>query len=84
MNRVVYDSQPNNTTLAEKKTNADTDEPSEKPLPSVINCDNCAEFEEQYKPSSTTDFTLQFESRFESGNLRRAIQVYVFEYDLIL
>lgn len=25
-----------------------------------------------------------FESRFESGNLRRAIQVYEFEYDLIL
>lgn len=25
-----------------------------------------------------------FESRFESGNLRRAIQVYPFEYDLVL
>ena len=30
------------------------------------------------------DNTLLFESRFESGNLRRAIQVYEFEYDLIL
>jgi len=27
---------------------------------------------------------LVFESRFESGNLRRAIQVYEYEYDLIL
>ncbi len=30
------------------------------------------------------DNTLVFESRFESGNLRRAIQVYEYEYDLIL
>lgn len=30
------------------------------------------------------DTTLVFESRFESGNLRRAIQVYPFEYDLVL
>ena len=37
-----------------------------------------------YVPSSAEDNTLQFESRFESGNLRRAIQVYEYEYDLIL
>lgn len=30
------------------------------------------------------DHTLLFESRFESGNLRRAVQVYEYEYDLIL
>ncbi|KAL0248379.1 hypothetical protein GEMRC1_003615 [Eukaryota sp. GEM-RC1] len=30
------------------------------------------------------DATLVFESRFESGNLRRAVQVFVNEYDLIL
>lgn len=30
------------------------------------------------------DNTLVFESRFESGNLRRAVQVGDFEYDLIL
>lgn len=30
------------------------------------------------------DVTLIFESRFESGNLRRAVQVYEYEYDLIL
>lgn len=37
-----------------------------------------------YLPSSAEDCTLVFESRFETGNLRRAIQVYEFEYDLIL
>mmetsp|Transcript_13587 Transcript_13587/g.20576 ORF Transcript_13587/g.20576 Transcript_13587/m.20576 type:complete len:732 (-) Transcript_13587:52-2247(-) len=37
-----------------------------------------------YIPMSKDDTTLVFESRFESGNLRRAIQVYEFEYDLIL
>lgn len=37
-----------------------------------------------YTPQTEDDYTLVFESRFESGNLRRAIQVYEFEYDLIL
>lgn len=37
-----------------------------------------------YRLESKTDTTLQFESRFESGNLRRAVQVGDFEYDLIL
>ena len=37
-----------------------------------------------YVPSTEDDCTLVFESRFESGNLRRAVQVYEFEYDLIL
>mmetsp|Transcript_13696 Transcript_13696/g.13414 ORF Transcript_13696/g.13414 Transcript_13696/m.13414 type:complete len:166 (-) Transcript_13696:466-963(-) len=37
-----------------------------------------------YSPKTPEDYTLIFESRFESGNLRRAIQVYEFEYDLIL
>ena len=37
-----------------------------------------------YVKQSEDDYTLIFESRFECGNLRRAIQVYEFEYDLIL
>jgi hypothetical protein len=37
-----------------------------------------------YSPMGADDITLLFESRFESGNLRRAIQVYEYEYDLIL
>jgi hypothetical protein len=37
-----------------------------------------------YNLTSPEDSTLLFESRFECGNLRRAIQVYENEYDLIL
>ena len=37
-----------------------------------------------YVVQSDKDFTLVFESRFESGNLRRAIQIDDFEYDLFL
>jgi len=37
-----------------------------------------------YLPTSKDDTTLVFESRFESANLRRAIQIYEYEYDLIL
>lgn len=37
-----------------------------------------------YHPATEDDRTLVFESRFESGNLRRAVQVYEHEYDLIL
>ncbi|KAM9351956.1 cytosolic carboxypeptidase 2 [Symphorus nematophorus] len=31
-----------------------------------------------------TDFTLEFESRFESGNLQKAVQVGIYEYELTL
>jgi len=37
-----------------------------------------------YIPKSNDDDTLIFESRFESGNLRRAIHIHEYEYDLIL
>jgi hypothetical protein len=37
-----------------------------------------------YLPANENDKTLVFESRFENGNLRRAIQVYSNEYDLII
>jgi hypothetical protein len=37
-----------------------------------------------YLPESKEDTTLVFESRFESGNLRRVIQLSDFEYNLIL
>lgn len=53
----------------------------------VYDCNESAPFtssESYYTPSSENDVTLIFESRFESGNLRRAIQVYSCEYDLIL
>ena len=35
-----------------------------------------------YVPLSRLDNTLVFESRFETGNLHRAVQVYEYEYDL--
>lgn len=37
-----------------------------------------------YVLNDANDTTLVFESRFECGNLRRAIQIYEFEYDLVL
>lgn len=37
-----------------------------------------------YVPTGKTDTTLVFESRFQSGNLRRAIQLLEYEYQLIL
>ncbi|KAF6257038.1 flagellar/basal body protein, partial [Scenedesmus sp. NREL 46B-D3] len=37
-----------------------------------------------YVPQGHDDPTLVFESRFECGNLRRAVQVYPYEYDLVL
>jgi hypothetical protein len=37
-----------------------------------------------YVPATSQDSTLIFESRFESGNLRRAVHVLPYEYDLII
>ncbi len=37
-----------------------------------------------YKLSDANDLTLQFESRFESGNLNRAVKISDTEYDLFL
>ena len=37
-----------------------------------------------YLPANKGDTTLIFEGRFESGNLRRAIQILEFEYQIIL
>lgn len=70
MNRVVYDC------IDPSPYNASN------PLADQQTADG--EFPQFYTPSSNDDYTLVFESRFESGNLRRAIQVYEFEYDLIL
>jgi hypothetical protein len=37
-----------------------------------------------YVPTSENDTTLVFEARFETGNLRRAIQILEYEYQIIL
>ncbi|XP_073328656.1 cytosolic carboxypeptidase 2 [Pagrus major] len=34
--------------------------------------------------ANQTDFTLEFESRFESGNLQKAVQVGIYDYELTL
>lgn len=54
------------------------------PSPQVHDAERPNALPNFYVPSSKDDYTLVFESRFESGNLRRAVQVYEFEYDLIL
>lgn len=54
------------------------------PMPTPDSCDNDSEFPPWWKLRSKEDTTLQFESRFESANLRRAVQVYEYEYDLVL
>lgn len=37
-----------------------------------------------YIPENEQDVTLIFESRFESGNLKKVIQIAPFEYNLII
>lgn len=98
MNRVVYDSVNESKILpklSEDKAQTqqearDIDQAIQQEinnplnLPTPTNCDNILDNEPYYKKSGDNDYTLCFESRIESGNLRRAIQVYEFEYDLIL
>lgn len=76
LNRVVYDC-IDPSPISHNHTAAD---PKPYHIPHVGQC----HLPPYYQPLSPTDNTLVFESRFESGNLRRAIQVYEFEYDLIL
>ena len=75
LNRVVFDSIEPNPAWKEKDKLA-----KDKPK-SPSNANSVRQY---YEPVGPEDDTLIFESRFESGNLRRAIQVYVNEYDLIL
>lgn len=93
MNRVVYDSVNESKIEIPKQEEKKEEAKAELPvtdlsnplnLPTSLNCDNNATFDNYYKPQSKNDYTLCFESRFESANLRRAIQVYEFEYDLII
>ena len=57
----------------------------------VYDCSDPSPFQEvksasdpYYTPKNDNDSTLVFESRFESANLKRAIQIFDFEYDLVL
>jgi hypothetical protein len=77
-----------NTATTQNEENAEVqNEPSkviEANADDPNQCDNDQILAPYYQPNFKNDHTLVFESRFESGNLRRAIQVYEFEYDLIL
>lgn len=68
LNRVVFDSIEPNPS---RNKDVDASLPADK-------------VRQYYELSGPDDETLVFESRFESGNLRRAIQIYPSEYDLIL
>lgn len=74
LNRVVFDCiEPNpNKTKSAGAAAPSSSSASQSELP------------EYYTKTDDSDTTLLFESRFECGNLRRAIQVYEYEYDLIL
>ena len=48
------------------------------------NSNSSSQQQQQHNSSSSNNNDLQFESRFESGNLRRALKIDDFEYDLIL
>src|SRR3989338_6581077 len=87
LNRVVYDcidpspmysnSSANATTATQNILEMNNTTTNTAPQPRQ-------ELKQYYVPINKDDTTLFFESRFESGNLRRAIQVYEREYDLIL
>lgn len=61
--------------------NSRSDPPEDSPPPGEAEEEELLPF---YIPEGPDDTTLVFESRFESGNLRRAVQVFAFEYDLLL
>ena len=85
INKVVYDvvEDKNGVPFFKEEPNAESEENSPL-LPTSTNCDNDADFPTWYQPANEKDTTLVFESRFESANLRKAIQITEFEYDLIL
>lgn len=84
MNRVVYDSVEPNPIKKDITNNPTTTLASNAADSNTFTKLVSHKLAPYYYPESTDDKTLVFESRFESGNLRRAIQVYEYEYDLIL
>lgn len=80
--KIVYDSIDNSPPLPESvKTLQDA-----RALPRCqpANARSGPHPQNPWYPAREGDDTVVFESRFESGNLRRAIQVDAYEYDLIL
>lgn len=78
LNRVVFDLPlPSVSNLLNARS--ERAEPAPPPPPVTL-----ASLPARYTPQGDNDATLVFESRFECGNLRRAVQVAPFEYDLLL
>ena len=78
-NRVVYDSiepPPSSTATAAKATAAVATATDPNPSSSSSSSSSKTDLKAYYTLESEKDSTLIFESRFESGNLRRSIQVY--------
>ena len=89
MNKVVYDSMDNELFKAQEESKepdalTNSENGIKASIPTPQNCDNDQDFESYYKLKTPDDTTLVFESRFESANLRKAIQIYENEYDLLL
>ena len=90
MTRVVYDSQSPTPSVSASAGSSDADSGaggagSSRPESPAATLDRGASrLSPRYRVVSPHDATLVFESRMESGNLRRAVQVYPHEYDLIL
>lgn len=86
------DMQQQNASLLDKKVTVSPLQPYVMEMPpsySMKNGRGCPRMNRYYTKLQpyyrcTTDETLQFESRFESGNLNRAIKVSDTEYDLYL
>ena len=85
MNRVVFDSvdpSPNHLANQEQQQISENEQLNNQEtvmddlnvvISSPNQCDNDQNLTQYYTPKSADDYTLVFESRFESGNLRRAI-----------
>jgi len=77
-NKICYDSQeaePGKSSVDESKEQEvpEWQEGRIPALPTQQNCDNNEDFPPRHKLKSPQDTTLQFESRFECANLRRAV-----------
>ena len=89
INKIVYDcseAEPGKTVVDESKEQEvpEWQEGRIPPMPTKYDCDNNEDFPPWYSLKGPNDTTLQFESRFECANLKRAVQIYDYEYDLIL
>ena len=83
IDKIVYDAvEPSPFVGKRKKKKKKKQDKSSETIDLPIKESQFGQLPPWYVPKAR-DKTLVFESRFESGNLRRAVQIYDFEYDLI-